>query len=116
MNFISLLLITTLVCLLSFQTLKKRERAQTQETLLNRVKRLRLYKMLHFLGADQEEFLRAVPKAEVNRLIERCSACSTLDECDRCLRDGHRVYSMSFCPNYKSLCGDSKTVYQNRTQ
>lgn len=114
MNIISWFLVATLVGLFSFQAFRNKKREQAHESLVNRVKHLRLYKMLQFLGADQNEFLRAVPAADVNRLMERCSSCTTVDVCDGCLRDGHRVDSMGFCPNYRSLSEHSKTICNYR--
>ena len=114
MNIISWLLLATLVGLFTFQVLRGKKREQAHESLANRVKQLRLYKMLQFLGADHDEFLRAVPVSDVNRLIERCSSCATIDVCDGCLRDGHRVENMCFCPNYKSLSEHSETVFNYR--
>ena len=116
MNIMPWLLLATLVGLFSYQAFRYKKREKAHQTLVNRVKPLRLYKMLQFLGADQNEFLRAVPVSDVNRLIERCSSCGTVDICDGCLRDGHRVDSMSFCPNYRSLSEHSKTVFDYREQ
>lgn len=114
MNIIPLLLLATLACFLSFRTLRNNEkRKRAHETLVNRVKRLRLYKMLQFLGADQDEFIRVIPGSNINQLIDRCTSCGAIDICDRCLRDGYRVNSISFCPNYKSLCEHSKTIYHH---
>jgi hypothetical protein len=113
MNSIPLILFAILACFLAFKTLKNRkQKRHAHEALVNRVKRLRLYKMLQFLGADRDKFLRVIPSPDINLLIERCSSCDTLDICDRCLRDGYKVNSMSFCPNYRSLCQHSKTMYR----
>jgi len=115
MNIISWLLLVTLVCLLSYQVLRNKKKEQAHRNLLNRVKCLRLHKMLHFLGVDEHEFLRVIPLSDVDRLIEQCSACITLDICDGCLRDGQRINNMSFCPNYKSLLEHSKAIYHHRS-
>lgn len=114
MNIMSWILLVSLVCLLYLLGIWSKKREQAHGVLVGRVKRLRLYKMLQFLGANQNEFLRVVPVSDVDRLIERCSACNTVDICDNCLRDGHKVDSMSFCPNYKSLCEYSKIIYHQR--
>ena len=115
MSIISWLLITSLACFLSFKVLMNKKREHTYEILINRVKRLRLNKMLQFLGADRDELIRVVPTSDINRLIERCSYCDTIDTCDSCLRDGNKVDSLSFCPNYKLLSELSKTIYHYRT-
>jgi len=108
------ILIAVLVCGLAIQSArmvllaKKREHAH--EVLLNRVRRLRLHKMLAFLGINQDEYLRAVPAADINQHIHRCSHCKELDICDSCLRDGKSIVNMNFCPNHMSLTGHSKTI------
>lgn len=94
--------------------LRAKRKAHGHEVLLNRVKRLRLYKMLHFLGADQDEYLRAIPISDINRQIHRCSHCKELESCDSCLHDGKSTVDMNFCPNHGSITGHSKTIRQRR--
>jgi hypothetical protein len=91
--------------------LMSKQRAHAHDVLVNRVKRLRLYKMLEFLGANQDEYLRVVPATDVNQQIHRCSHCKAPDVCDRSLRDGKRIVNMNFCPNHKSLTEHSKTIF-----
>jgi len=107
-------LLTTLVCFLSFQALRDKKRECAHEVLVNRVKRFRLYKMLLFIGADQDEYLRTVSISDINQQIDRCSSCSAIDTCDSYLRDGKKVDSMSFCPNHKSFSEYSKTIHLHR--
>lgn len=115
MNILPSLLLATLVCVFLFLALRNRkERKHANDELIMRVKHLRLYKMLEFLGADQNEFLRVIPGSDIKSLVERCSSCNSLEICDRCLRDGYRIDSMSFCPNYQSLCAHSKVIFQHR--
>ena len=112
------ILITALSCALVIRSTrmvllaKKREHAH--EVLLYRVKRLRLHKMLAFLGINQDEYLRAVPPADINQQIHRCSHCKELDICDSCLRDGKSIVNMNFCPNHKSLTEHSNTIRLHR--
>ena len=96
------------------RVLRARKREQSHEVLLNRVKRLRLFKMLKFLGADRDEYLRTVPVADINQQIHRCSHCKESDICDSILRDGKRIVNMNFCPNHKSLTEHSKIVLLRR--
>lgn len=91
---------------------KKKERAH--EVLLNRVMRLRFYKMLKFLGVDQSEYLKAVPSADINQQIHRCLHCNALDICDSCLRDGKWITNLNFCPNHNSILKHSDTVRLHR--
>ena len=113
------LLLAVLVCGIAIQAarmvLLAKKRARAHEVLLNRVMRLRLYKMLKFLGADHDEYLRAVPATDINQQIHRCSHCKALDICDSCLRDGKKLGNMDFCPNHKSLTEHSKTILLRRS-
>lgn len=114
MNIALLVLFAIPACFLSFHALRNRkQKKHAHEALAKRVKRMRLYKMLQFLGVDQDKFLDVIPGSDIDLLIERCSACDTADICDRYLRDGYRVSGMSFCPNYRSLCEHSKTIYHH---
>jgi hypothetical protein len=115
MSIILWLSLIALVGFLSFHSINTKQKQHAHETLVNRVKHLRLYKMLMFLGADQDEYLRTVPAADINRQIQRCSSCRALDICDSCLHDGHRVDNMNFCPNYSSLVESSKIIHQHRS-
>ncbi len=112
--------ITALVAGLSLQSAKvalmAKKKARVHEVLLNRLRRLRMYKMLKFLGADPQEYIRVVPAAELNQQIHSCTHCSMLDTCDSCLRDRQHIVDMNFCPNQQSLTLHSKTVYQARTR
>jgi hypothetical protein len=91
---------------------KKKEHAH--EVLLKRVKRLRIYKMLKFLGADPDEYLHVIQAVDINRQIHRCTHCKEHESCDSCLLDGKRLVNMNFCPNHQSLTEHSKTIYQRR--
>ena len=93
---------------------KKKKRAH--EVLLNRIKRLRFYKMLKFLGVDQSEYLEAVTAAEINQQINRCSHCNALEACDSCLRDGKWITNLNFCPNHTSILKHSDTVHRHRSK
>ena len=103
-----------LAVLVARMVLSARKNTRDHEVLMNRVKRLRLYKMLKYLGANQDEYLRAVPAADINQQIHRCSHCKAPDICDSCLRDGKRIVGMDFCPNHKSITEHSKTISQHR--
>ncbi|MFV2056791.1 MAG: hypothetical protein ACC707_10005 [Thiohalomonadales bacterium] len=75
------------------------------------VYRLRLSKMLAFLGVDIEKYVRKVPRKDIIRHIQNCKSCPQTPTCDACLRDGKVVNSMYFCPNFKSLTRHSRTLY-----
>jgi len=111
-------MIFSVICGLLFQlaivvlTGKRRKRAK--EFLLYRIKQLRLFKMLNFLGVNHDEYLRAVPVSDINQHIHRCSQCSSQDICDSCLRDGKLIANMNFCPNHKPLIEHSASIYMHR--
>ena len=111
-------LLAVLFCGLAIQFavigLRIRKRGHAHEVLLNRVMRLRMYKMLKFLGASPDEYLSVVPAADINQQIHRCIHCRTTEICDNCLRDGKRIVNMNFCPNHRSLTEHSKTVHLHR--
>lgn len=96
------------------RSLASKNREQSHAELVNRVKRYRFYKMLEFLGADPDEYLRTIPIEDINQQIERCSSCPQPDYCDRCLGDGKQVDNMDFCPNHPSLSEHSKTIHLKR--
>ena len=114
------ILLAVLVCglvILSARTvLMAKKRDHYHKVLLTRVMRLRLFKMLEFLGADQDEYLRAVPATDINQQIHRCTHCKAPDICDSCLRDGKMIVNMKFCPNHKDITEHSKTIFKHRAQ
>lgn len=81
-----------------------------RERLRQTVPRYRLYKMLAYLGADYERYIKRLPTEDITRHVLNCNACPNLDVCDSCLRDGHEQKDMDFCPNYKSLTVCSKLL------
>jgi len=118
MTFVLWISIALLVCGFTIQSarllLRSKKKERAQEVLLQRVMRLRLYKMLKFVGVDQSEYLEVVPTADINRQIHRCSHCNALDICDGCLRDGKWIENLSFCPNHKSILKHSDTIHRHR--
>jgi len=112
------LLLLVLASILLYQTVARlmwdKQNEHAHQTLLNRVKQLRFHKMLEFLGADVDAYLRHVPIADINRQIHRCSLCRTNDACDNHLRDGRRIDDMNFCPNHQSISANSKTLFGQR--
>ena len=103
-------------CIIQYErvVLRANKKVRAYEVLLKRVMRLRLYKMLKFLGVDQSEYLKVVPAADINQQIHRCSHCNALDICDSCLRDGKWIANLSFCPNHKSILKHSDTIHRHR--
>ncbi|UCE88338.1 MAG: hypothetical protein JSW10_08225 [Pseudomonadota bacterium] len=80
----------------------------SRTVLLQRVRRLRLAKMVEHLGVDLGEYIARMPRAAIARHIQNCRRCSDVDTCDAIFRDGRRISDMHFCPNYGSLNANSK--------
>ena len=83
--------------------LMAKKRARAHEVLLRRVMRLRLYKMMKFLGLNADEYLRTTSGTDINQQTHRCVHCKALDNCNTCLNSGERIVQINFCPNHKSL-------------
>lgn len=75
---------------------------------------LRLSKMLPYLGADVDEYLRAVPSEDLKEEMHRCGRCLAHATCDACVHEGRLVSDMHFCPVYPSLIRHSQTVAARR--
>ena len=100
--------------LLSNYEVKQQRLLRIRAMLRDRVYKLRLSKMLEFLGVDIDKYIKIVPQQDIAKHIRNCTACPEIPTCDACLRDGKPVNSMYFCPNFKSLTKHSKTLYENR--
>lgn len=80
-----------------------------------RLRRLRLSKMLDYVGADMDTYVRAVPARDLDAEIRKCAQCRACAICDACVRDGKLVVDMHFCPVYRSLTRHSKAVAARRS-
>jgi hypothetical protein len=113
------ILLTIIACGLAIQGMRllvaARRHSHSYKALLERIMRVRLHKMLQFLGANQDEYLRTIPAAVINQEIYRCARCKTQDICDSILRDGQPIANMTFCPNYKYLIKHSLDINHSRT-
>jgi hypothetical protein len=90
--------------------LETKNARRTHQLFKQTIKQLRLSKMIAFLGANLDDYVRFVPAKDILAHVGRCTKCSTADICDSCLRDGKVVQNMNFCPNYRSLTVHSKTL------
>lgn len=79
-----------------------------------RLGRLRLYKLLNYVGADVDTYVHAVPASELDMEMQRCAQCTAVKTCDACLRDGKCVTDMSFCPVYGSVTRHSRLLAEER--
>ena len=76
--------------------------------LKRRLGRLRMFKMLNYLGADVDAYVHAVPASELDVEMHRCARCTAVVTCDACLRDGKMMIDMNFCPVYRSVIRHSR--------
>ena len=112
MNLYSLLAVVALASVLAALTvgvplalLRNMARgAQFREDLDQQVRRLRLSKMLEYLGIDRRRYLHDQPVVQIREHIHRCEACETTDVCDQIIETpGREGADIGFCPNAESL-------------
>lgn len=78
--------------------------------LKQHVSRLRLSKMLRYIGVPVETYFSVVPQETIEEHIKNCNKCSnsqSVETCDHCLQDGKVAQDMHFCPNYQSLINNN---------
>ena len=87
--------------------LARRLRRSNQRSMLKtEAKRLRLYKMLSYLGVPVERYFKILPEETIASHMINCIECShseRVETCDACLDGKKRVRNMNFCANYHSL-------------
>lgn len=75
-----------------------------RQDLAGRIDKLRLSRMLTALGIDVNEYLASNPGIDIQKHMERCSACSNTEECDdRLARQEIDADHIGFCNNEESL-------------
>ena len=78
--------------------------AQYRDELDQQVRRLRLSKMLDYLGIDRARYLHDQPAVQIHEHMRRCAACESTDVCDQTIETpGREGADISFCPNADSL-------------
>ena len=90
------------------------DREKYYARLKQRLGRLRLFKMLAYLGADVDVYVRTVPAQELDVEMQRCARCAAVKTCDACLRDNKRIADMNFCPVYRSVTRHSRLLAEKR--
>ncbi len=68
-----------------------------------RIRSLRLSKMLAHLGVNQAEYLHSRPVSDIEMHMRRCNACDNKGECDDKLEGEAPTDNYDFCPNEPSL-------------
>ncbi|HBE93694.1 MAG TPA: hypothetical protein DDW55_14695 [Gammaproteobacteria bacterium] len=74
-----------------------------REKLLERIKVLRLHKMLAAIGLDEKEYLHKVNLTDIKTHMLRCDQCGAKQVCDEHLEQDTVSDAKQFCPNNEDL-------------
>ena len=73
------------------------------QKLNDRIKPLRMHKMLHALGIDDNQYTRGNPVNEIEMHMNRCQQCGNTEQCDVELESGLVTHADQYCPNNEDL-------------
>jgi hypothetical protein len=73
------------------------------QNLLERIKKLRMHRMLQTLGVNEKDYALAHPVSEIEMHMNRCRQCSNTEICDSELAKGEVNQAEQYCPNNKDL-------------
>ena len=73
-----------------------------RDAFAQRVKYLRLDKMLAKRNIKREEYLHTESVTNIENQIRNCESCSVIKQCDEALKEGAPA-DLSFCPNDEVL-------------
>lgn len=68
-----------------------------------KIKSLRIHRMLGRLGIKMPRYLRKVPPPDVERHLQACESCTTTEICDTYLNGWQTIEEKTFCPNFPEL-------------
>ena len=71
--------------------------------LTDRIKQLRMHRMLQALGVGEKEYALAHPVSDIEMHMDRCRQCSNTEQCDSELATGEVKQAEEYCPNNKDL-------------
>ena len=74
-----------------------------RENLLNRVKSVRMHKMLGALGIDEKQYTHSHRVNDIEKHINRCRQCANTEQCDSELESGVVKQAEQYCPNNSDL-------------
>lgn len=74
-----------------------------RDKLLERIKSLRLHKMLAAIGIDDRKYLYKANLADIETHMQRCEQCDARQECDEDLEQGMAKNADAYCPNNEDL-------------
>ena len=73
------------------------------QTLISRIKPLRMHRMLQALGIETGKYARGHPVNEIEMHMQRCQRCSNTEQCDSELASGSVQHAEEYCPNNSDL-------------
>ena len=77
------------------------------QNLLDRIKQLRMHKMMQALGVDEKEYTRGNQVNEIKMHMNRCQECANTEQCDSELESGEIKRADQYCPNNEDLLNSS---------
>ncbi len=101
---LTVLTLTFIIMLVSAIVFNMKSGERFRRSLATRIDQLRLSKMLSALGIDISNYLHTQKIVDIEKHMERCSACEKTDTCDEKLAAGDiNMADIDFCNNEKSL-------------
>ncbi len=77
---------------------------RTRDNLIERIKMLRLNKMLVKRKINVKKYLHTIPIYQIENHLRNCESCMNIEECDQELTSVNKEDSnYSFCPNAESF-------------
>jgi len=83
-----------------------------REAIAQRVKYLRLDKMLAKRNIKREDYLHTESVTNIENQIRNCESCSVIKQCDEALKEGSPA-DLGFCPNdeaFESIAKKSDSI------
>ena len=103
------ILLTIFITIGLFRSITKSSRQGDTfyQNLVERIKQLRMHKMLQALGIDEKEYTRGNQVNEIEMHMNRCQQCSNTEQCDSELESGEIKHADQYCPNNEDLLNSS---------
>ena len=107
MSYILLIIITSLILLIAAVLViaissNFRMGLRIRNELTQRIKFLRLDKMLQKRNIKREHYLHTESVTSIENQIRNCEACSVIKQCDESLEESSTA-DLSFCPNHEDF-------------
>jgi len=85
-----------------------------RQSLGQRIRSLRIHRMLQALGVSCRSYMRKATFSEVETHLGRCQQCPNIPECDAALEQGDTSNGEAFCPNFRELVKFSRLAPGSR--